>query len=95
MRLKFEMWIHRGEVGGLMSRFTDGKGVSTSSWWSSPPKSIDHVGPEYLRKPHRHPNCRNERHELFIKRRFKEEMKKFQHDPDGWRKYEEVTIDAI
>ncbi|MDB5056139.1 MAG: hypothetical protein JWM44_4189 [Bacilli bacterium] len=76
-RLKFEMWLHRPEVGGVMSRFTDGKGRYTESWWSSPPLSIDHVGPEYLPQPHRHPNVRSDRHNEFIKRRFKEEVINF------------------
>lgn len=76
-RLEFEMWEHRPEVGGYISKFTDGKGRSTESWWSSPPSSIDHVGPEYLRQPHRHPNVTNNRHIEFIKRRYKEEIGRF------------------
>lgn len=94
-RLKFEMWLHRPEVGGIMSRFTDGRGISTKSWWSSPMQSIDHVGPEYLKNPHRHPNVRNVKHATFIKRQYKVEMKRFKHDPDGWRKYEEVNHDSL
>ncbi|MVP00374.1 hypothetical protein [Paenibacillus lutrae] len=73
-RLKFEMWIDRD--GNIMSRFTDGKGRSTDSYWSSPPDSIDHVGPEYLRYNYRHPNVGNAKHEAFVKRRFKEEFQK-------------------
>lgn len=77
-RLKFEMWPYRdkpdGELNGYMSRFTDGKGVYTDSWWCSPPSSIDHVGPEYLPQPHRHPNVSNKRHDAFIKDHFKLEM---------------------
>ncbi|MEK8128384.1 hypothetical protein WMW72_10760 [Paenibacillus filicis] len=73
-RLKFEMWKDRD--GNIMSRFTDGKGRSTDSYWSSPPASIDHVGPEYLPQPHRHPNCGNARHDAFIKQRYKEEVVK-------------------
>jgi hypothetical protein len=76
-RLKFEMWKYErkpGEFDGYMSRFTDGKGDWTDSWWSSPPNSIDHVGPGYLRHNYRHPNIRDLRHDAFIKRRFKEEM---------------------
>lgn len=76
-RLKFEMWRYEpkpGEFDGYMTRFTDGKGSWTDSWWCSPPGSIDHVGPEYLKNPHRHPNVRNARHENFIKQRYKEEV---------------------
>lgn len=76
-RLKFEMWKcerNPGEFDGYISRFTDGKGKWTDSWWDSPPSSIDHVGPEYLQQPHRHPNIRDARHDAFIKRRFKEEI---------------------
>lgn len=75
-RLKFEIRPHvdwNGKPDGYTSRFTDGNGVSTESWWSSPPASIDHVGPEYL--PSRHPNVRTSRHDAFIKGRFKELMK--------------------
>lgn len=76
-RLKFEMWPHvdtKGQPNGYMSRFTDGAGRDTESWWCSPPASIDHVDPEYLPQRHRHPNVANRRHESFIKRRFAEEM---------------------
>ncbi|QJC52736.1 hypothetical protein HGI30_14980 [Paenibacillus albicereus] len=75
-RLKFEMWPYRdkpdGKIDGYMSRFTDGTGRWTDSWWASPPASIDHVGPEYLRQRHRHPNVASARHDDFIKRRFRE-----------------------
>lgn len=76
-RLKFEMWKYQrkpGELSGYMSRFTDGKGRWTESWWNNPPSSIDHAGPEYLQQSYRHPNVRNAKHDAFIKRRFKEEM---------------------
>ena len=76
-RLKFEMWPYEpkpSEFDGYMSRFTDGNGNYTDSWWSSPPASIDHVGPEYLPQRHRHPNVKNSKHAEFIKRRYKEEM---------------------
>ncbi|MEH7087313.1 hypothetical protein V7139_32140 [Neobacillus drentensis] len=79
-RLKFEMWPYidsKGNKDGYMTRFTDGNGYSTESWWSSPPASIDHVGPEYLKQRHRHPNVRNARHDAFFKRRYKEEIIKF------------------
>ncbi|MNL06606.1 hypothetical protein D3C87_1272460 [compost metagenome] len=83
-RLKFEMWEYRrnpdSEANGFMSRFTDGTGKSTDSWWCSPPLSIDHVGPEYLKYSYRHPNVRNARHIEFIKRRYKEEILKVKGD---------------
>ncbi|MCP3810040.1 hypothetical protein NLX78_22735 [Paenibacillus sp. Lou8.1] len=72
-KLKFEMWKCQTKRG-YMSRFTDGRGISTDSWWDSPQLSIDHVGPEYLKQPHRHPNTRNDRHINFIKDRYKVEM---------------------
>jgi hypothetical protein len=75
--LKFEMWKYErkpGEFDGYISRFTDGKGDWTESWWSSPPEDIAHAGREYLQNPHRHPNVRTVRHDEFVKRRFKEEM---------------------
>jgi hypothetical protein len=78
-RLKFKMWKDRD--GNIFSRFTDGNGRHTDSCWSSPPSSIDHVGPEYLKQPHRHPNVRNDRHIEFTKCSFKEEVRKFiSHD---------------
>ncbi|NEU27055.1 hypothetical protein G3M74_13210 [Paenibacillus polymyxa] len=73
-RLKFEMYKDRD--GNAMSRFTDGNGVSTESYWCSPPPSIDHVGPEYLKQRHRHQNVRTVRHMEFIKERYKEEVLK-------------------
>lgn len=82
-RLKFEMNIHysiRKERDGYISVFTDGTGWATQSWWSSPPSSIDHVGPEYLKNPHRHPNVRNNRHQTFIKKRFKEEVARIKQE---------------
>ncbi|MRX54823.1 hypothetical protein GJU41_12645 [Bacillus idriensis] len=85
-RLKFEMWRYErkpGEFDGVMSRFTDGKGTWSDSWWCSPPKSIDHVGEEYLQQPHRHPNVRTKIHDTFIKRRYKEEMMKLSAGVEG------------
>jgi len=75
-RLKFEMKKDETEERSVYTYFTDGNGIVTESWWSSPPSSIDHVGPEYLRQRHRHPNVSNKRHDEFIKRRFKEEIVK-------------------
>lgn len=84
-RLEFEMRPFKDSFGkqdGFISRFTDGKGGSTDSWWSSPPDSIDHVGPEYLRQRHRHPNS-TVKHDKFIKRRYKEEMNRLKEQHDG------------
>lgn len=76
-RLKFEMW--KDWDGNIMSRFTDGRGIYTDSYWSSPPASIDHVGPEYLTQRHRHPNVKGGRHIDFIKKLFKEEVLKLRN----------------
>ncbi|CRK80328.1 hypothetical protein [Neobacillus massiliamazoniensis] len=46
-----------------------------TSWWSSPPNSIDHADIGYIKG--RYGNVRTKRHEEFIKKRFKEEMKRF------------------
>lgn len=72
MRLKFKMWKAKSRDRGYYTEFTDGRGVSTQSWWSSPQMSIDHAGPEYL--INRHPNVRNARHNSFFKERYKQEM---------------------
>lgn len=78
MRLKFEMCKADPEYGGYESKFTDGKGRSSTSWWSKPQMSIDHAGPEYLRN--RYNNVRTERHDQFIKKRYKEEMIRLRGD---------------
>jgi len=75
-RLKFEG--HKEPKGGVTTIFTDGKGTDTSTWWSSPPNSIDHVDLMYLQG--RHPNARNERHEEFIKKEFKNLIKTLKED---------------
>lgn len=77
-RLQFQMRpVHRSlQDRGVITEFTDGKGNTTSSWWSSPPDSIDHVDITYLQG--RHGNVRTKEHEKFIKKRFKEEMERFE-----------------
>lgn len=77
-RLKFEMFIDAWSAKnrGISSRFTDGKGRSTVTWWSSPPGSIDHVDIGYLKG--RFSNVKTKRHEEFIKSNFKEQMKQFE-----------------
>ncbi|MGF6352462.1 hypothetical protein ABIE27_000358 [Paenibacillus sp. 4624] len=80
-RLKFQMWKAEPRYGGYMSLFTDGKGVWTESWWSSPPSSIDHVGREYI--PNRHPNVKNLRHDQFVKQQYKQEMARLKSLAEG------------
>lgn len=77
-RLKFEMYLDRfcEQERGICSVFTDGKGRETTTWWSSPPDSIDHVDITYLQG--RHGNVRTKRHEEFVKEQFKEQMKRFE-----------------
>lgn len=60
---------------GICSTFTDGKGRRSTTWWSSPPDSIDHADISYLRG--RFGSGLTKYHEKFIKQRFKEEMKRF------------------
>lgn len=76
-RLKFEMFLDDKckENRGISSKFTDGNGHSSFSWWSSPPTSIDHVDITYLQG--RYSNVRTKRQVEFIKKQFKEEMKQF------------------
>lgn len=71
-RLKFEMWRHSPEGGGIMFSFTDGNGNRAETWFGAPPGSIDHVCLVYLKN--RFPNVKNDRHCQFIKRRYKEEI---------------------
>ena len=60
---------------GICSTFTDGNGVVSTTWWSSPPSSIDHVDIGYIKG--RFSNVKTKRHELFIKEQFEEQMKRF------------------
>ena len=75
--LKFEMYLDEWCIKnrGISSKFTDGNGYSSISWWSSPPDSIDHVDLGYIKG--RYGNAKTKRHEEFIKKRFKEEMERF------------------
>jgi len=86
-RLMFEMWQYRASpldpINGYISRFTDGKGRFTDSWWSSPPQSIDHVSFGYLSQRHRHPNCTNKRQDEFIKSHYGEEFAKVKIEREG------------
>lgn len=76
-RLKFEMFLNAWckKERGICSTFTDEKGKESTTWWSSPPNSIDHVYITYLQG--RFGNVRTERHEKFIKEQFKLQMKQF------------------
>ncbi|WP_342510547.1 hypothetical protein MKY34_11195 [Sporosarcina sp. FSL K6-1522] len=75
-RLKFEMFVDEwsSKNRGVSSTFTDGNGVESTSWWSSPPDSISHVDIGYLKG--RYGNVKTKRHEVFIKSRFREEMQR-------------------
>lgn len=85
-RLQFYFYLDRWceQSRGLCSVFIDGKGRETTSWWSSPPPSIDHVDITYLQG--RHPNVRTQRHVEFIKEQFKEDLKRFdEYKPSRFR----------
>jgi hypothetical protein len=77
-RLKFEMFLDSwsSENHGISSRFIDGNGIESTTWWSSPPSSIDHVDIGYLRG--RFGNVKTKRHEEFIKYQFKKQMKLYE-----------------
>jgi hypothetical protein len=75
-RLQFIMYIDDFclKNGGISSKFINGNGDWSTSWWSSPPEDIDHVSLDYIQD--RYSTARTKRHEEFIKQRFKEEMKR-------------------
>ncbi|OAS19273.1 hypothetical protein [Paenibacillus oryzisoli] len=82
-RLKFEMWRYEskpGEFNGFKSRFTDGNGKYTESWWSNPSRSIDHAHHAYIADRHR--NVKSGRHSDFIKQRYKLEMSRLRDGQD-------------
>lgn len=62
-RLKFELFIQEHSTRGISSRFTDGNGRSTNSYWSSPPQnlkkeySLETAATCYLKG--RYPNIKN------------------------------------
>ncbi|ALA07680.1 hypothetical protein BC01_095 [Bacillus phage BC01] len=60
----------RDKQGGVWLHYTTGNGRSSSTWFSAPPSSIDHVCINYLRG--RLPNVRNWKQVDFIKRNYKE-----------------------
>lgn len=57
---------------GINTIFTDGNGHSTTSWWSAPPKSLDHTDKTYLQN--RHPNIKSKKHVQFIQNEFKKQL---------------------
>lgn len=79
VRLQFEMHLDEWckKERGICSTFIDGKGRRSTSWWSSPSQSIDHADISYLRG--RYGDGLTKHHVAFIKRRFKEEMKRFEN----------------
>lgn len=60
-----------GKDGGIWITFINSAGEVTS-YWSSPPKSIDHVDIGYLRG--RYWNVRTKRHVEFIKQEYKRKV---------------------
>lgn len=70
-KLEFNFTKDPTQKNGVWTTFTDGKGNSTESWWSSPPENIDHTDITYLQE--RHGNIRNEKHVAFIKKAFAEQ----------------------
>lgn len=76
-RLKFELWKDDWckKERGLMATFTDGKGRSTTHWFSSPSKSINHADTMYLQG--KFGNVRTERHADFIREKYAEQLKLF------------------
>lgn len=77
-RLKFELFIQEHSTRGISSRFTDGTGRSTISYWSSPPQnlskeySLANAETDYLKG--RYPNIKTERHAQFIRDEFKRQI---------------------
>lgn len=77
-RLQFELFIEPGSTRGISSRFTDGKGYSTVSYWSSPPTnlkkeySLETAATCYLKG--RYGNIKTERHAQFIRDEFKRQI---------------------
>jgi len=70
--MKFNMW--RAEKGGYWVSFKTSTGNYSSTWFSNPPSSIDHVDISYLKG--RLSSVSRESQVKFIKKRFKEEAQK-------------------
>lgn len=77
-RLQFELFIEPGSTRGISSRFTDGNGLSSFSYWSSPPRnlkkeySLETAATCYLKG--RYGNIKTERHAQFIRDEFKRQI---------------------
>jgi len=71
--MKVEMW--KAEGGGYILAFETSTKRRCTTWFSNPPKSIDHVCKKYLQG--RLWNVSRQSQVDFIKKRFKEEMAKF------------------
>lgn len=67
-KLSFKIFQIFNDSGVKLS-FTDGKGRERSTYFGSPPSSIDHVGLEYLQG--RFANVKTARHDEFIKSEYK------------------------
>jgi hypothetical protein len=63
------MW--KSDKGGYIVSFKTSTGKQASTWFSNPPKSIDHVDKSYLQG--RLWNVTRESQVKFIKQRFKQE----------------------
>jgi len=76
-RLKFKLWKDDWckKTSGLMATFTDGKGYSSTHWFSSPNKHIYHACTQYLQEKFN--NVRTERHAEFIREQYAEQLKLF------------------
>lgn len=76
-RLQFEMFLDEWSTQnrGICSTFTDGKGRSSTTWWSAPPSNIDNACSVYLKG--RFWNVKTKRHVQFIKEQFKAQMQLF------------------
>lgn len=74
MEVKFEMTQGPGGKG-VTCTFTNGSGVSSTTYFNAPVMSISHVCPVYMKG--RFWNVRDKRQMDFIKRRYAEEITKF------------------
>lgn len=82
--MKFEMYRAVDQAlkdRSVICRFTNGEGRTSTTWFSAPPDSIDHVDIKYLRG--RFSNVVRREQMEFIKRRFKQEMKKIHSLHEG------------
>lgn len=78
-RLKFELWKDDfcKKERGLMATFTDGKGRTSTHWFSSPSKSINHACSRYLQDKFGSGIVRTERHAQFIREQYAKQLQSF------------------